>query len=563
MRRSVLTLVLLSCFTFFLGLGRPAISDSDEGFYAEAAREMVEAGDWLTPHFNYEDRWQKPILYYWLTAATYLGAGESEWAARWWSAFSGLGLVLLTWAAARTLTGRDDAAWLAGAMTATCYGCFAMARLALPDLPLTFLITLAIWSALEQRWILAGVAAGLGLLMKGPIALAIPAVVLVPIWWREAAFAKVAARRAATSQHWPDGPLPRTVPPPRLFTVRRGPLRSAFVCAAVALPWYIGMTLEHGTAYLQSFLVGDNLERFATDRFNEPRALWFYLPIAVGGMMPWSVYLLVPFQSAVRVVRRQRRLTGVEWRLLLWAAVPLLFFTISIGKQPRYILPVLPPLAILLARSISTRIADANRGPALAAATWGTAALYAAIALLLYRARPLFINTYPWLTLLGVGLIAGCAAVPAWVALSKQWARLPLTATICAGLLLLSIQFGALAGARPEPVEQIAALVRAHRRANEPVGTYQTFVRNLVFYTRFKHVDLYDEGVALNFLKSPGRVLLVVRALDLPRLQAISGVAVRPIARLQYFNAASVRLRTILSPIPEQDLETILLVTNQ
>lgn len=536
MRRSVLTLVLLSCFTCFLGLGRPAISDSDEGFYAEAAREMVEAGDWLTPHFNYADRWQKPILYYWLTAATYLAAGESEWAARWWSAFSGLGLVLLTWAAARTLTGRDDAAWLAGAMTATCGGYFAMARLALPDLPLTFFITLAIWSALEQRWILAGAAAGLGLLMKGPIALAIPGIVLVPIWWRERNNGPVRARDLAVA---------------------------AAVGAAVALPWYVAMTLEHGTAYLQSFLVGDNLERFATDRFNEPRALWFYLPIVVGGMMPWSVYLLVPFQSAVRVVRRQRRLTDVEWRLLLWAAVPLLFFTISIGKQPRYILPVLPPLAILLARSISTRLADANRGPALAAATWGTAALYAAIAILLYRARPLFINTYPWLTLLGVGIIAACAAVLAWVALSKQWARLPLTATICAGLLLFSIQFGALAGARPEPVEQMAALVRANRRADEPIGTYQTFVRNLVFYTHFKQLDLYDEGVALNFLKSPGRVLLVVRELDLPRLQAISGVAVRPIARLQYFNAAGVRLRTVLSPIPEQDFETILLVTNR
>ena len=546
MRRSVLTLVLLSCFTFFLGLGRPAISDSDEGFYAEAAREMVESGDWLTPHFNYEDRWQKPILYYWLTAATYLAAGESEWAARWWSAFSGLGLVLLTWAAARTLTGRDDAAWLAGAMTATCYGYFAMARLALPDLPLTFFITLAIWSALEQRWIVAGAAAGLGLLMKGPIALAIPGIVLVPIWWREAAFANVAARR---------GPL-------RAAGVRALAVAAA-VCAIVALPWYVAMTLEHGTAYLQSFLVGDNLERFATDRFNEPRALWFYLPIVVGGMMPWSVYLLVPFQSAVRVVRRQRSLTDVEWRLLLWAAVPLLFFTISIGKQPRYILPILPPLAILLARSISTRIADANRGPALTAATWGTAALYAAIAILLYRARPLLINTYPWLTLLGVGIIAACAAVLAWVALSRQWARLPLMATICAGLLLFSIQFGALAGARPEPVEQMAALVRANRRADEPIGTYQTFVRNLIFYTHFKQVDLYDEGVALNFLKSPGRVLLVVRALDLPRLQAISGVAVRPIARLQYFNAAGVRLRTVLSPIPDQDFETILLVTNR
>ena len=124
------------------------------------------------------------------------------------------------------------------------------------------------------------------------------------------------------------------------------------------------MTLEHGTAYLQSFFVGDNLERFATDRFNEPRALWFYLPIVIGGMLPWSIYLLaLPWRSAVRVARRQRRLTDVEWRLLLWALVPLLFFTISIGKQPRYILPVLPPLAILLARSMTTRIADASRGP--------------------------------------------------------------------------------------------------------------------------------------------------------------------------------------------------------
>src|SRR5688572_7241067 len=256
MRRSVLTLVLLSCFTFFLGLGRPAISDSDEGFYAEAAREMVEAGDWLTPHFNYEDRWQKPILYYWLTAATYLAAGEREWAARWWSAFSGLGLVLLTWAAARTLTGRDDAAWLAGAMTATCYGYFAMARLALPDLPLTFFITLAIWSALEQRWILAGAAAGLGLLRKGPIALAIPAIVLVPIWWRE---------RTTTSVR--GGPFPPPLRSGRTATrlavlAGRDLAVAAAVCAMVALPWYLAMTLEHGAAYFQSFLVGDNLERF-------------------------------------------------------------------------------------------------------------------------------------------------------------------------------------------------------------------------------------------------------------------------------------------------------------
>ncbi|MSO46013.1 MAG: phospholipid carrier-dependent glycosyltransferase, partial [Acidobacteria bacterium] len=185
MRRSVLTLTLICSFTFFLGLGRAAISDSDEGFYAEAAREMVEGGDWLTPHFNYEERWQKPILYYWLTAATYVVAGPSEWAARWWSALAGLGLVLITWAAARRLTAREDVAWLAGAIAATSYGYVAMARLALPDLPLTFFITLAIWSALERRWTMTGIAVGLGFLTKGPVALVVPGIVLAPIWWRE------------------------------------------------------------------------------------------------------------------------------------------------------------------------------------------------------------------------------------------------------------------------------------------------------------------------------------------------------------------------------------------
>ena len=78
MRRSVLSLILLSSLTFLLGLGRQAITDSDEAFYAEAAREMVEGGDWLTPHFNYEERWQKPILYYWFTAGGFAGIEPGE-----------------------------------------------------------------------------------------------------------------------------------------------------------------------------------------------------------------------------------------------------------------------------------------------------------------------------------------------------------------------------------------------------------------------------------------------------------------------------------------------------
>ncbi|NOT28210.1 MAG: glycosyltransferase family 39 protein [Acidobacteria bacterium] len=538
MRRPVLTLACIACFSFILGLGRPAITDSDEGFYAEAAREMVESGDWLTPRFNYEDRWEKPVLYYWLTAATYVVTSPTEAAARWWSALSGLGLVLLTWAMARRMMKQDDAAWLAGAIVATCYGYFAMARLALPDLPLTFLVTLTIWGGIERRWLLVGAAAGLGFLMKGPIALVVPALVLAPIWWRERATAPI----------------------------RIGDLAiAALVGAAIGLPWYVAMTVKHGAPYLQSFFVGDNLERFATSRFNDPRAPWFYVPIVVGGLFPWSMYLLIlPWPSIIAIARGRRLVTQIEWRLLAWILLPLVFFTISIGKQPRYILPVLPPIAILLAQSIMDRVRTANRNSAtaLTAATWATAATYVILMLLLYRSRMLFIGTYPTLMFAGMAVLGLAGIAMAWITATRHWQLLPGAATFCAAMLLLTVQFGALSGVRPEPVEQMAALISAHR-LEEPIGTYQVFVRNLGFYTGVAQRDLFTESLALDFLESSAPVLLVVRATDLPALEAASGVRARRIGEVRYLNTANIRLGTILAPDPDAEIETVLLVSNR
>jgi 4-amino-4-deoxy-L-arabinose transferase-like glycosyltransferase len=275
--------------------------------------------------------------------------------------------------------------------------------------------------------------------------------------------------------------------------------------------------------------------------------------------------ITLPWPSAVLVLRRRRQLTEAEWRLLLWAFVPLLFFTLSIGKQPRYILPVLPPLAILLARSIATRIARTSIGTqsGLAIATWATSALYAVLAILLYRARPILIGTYPLLTTTGIALFVASAGALAWVSTSRKWHRLPVVATFCAAVLLLSMQFGALSGRRPEPVEQIADLVREHRVSDQPVGAYQVFVRNFVFYTHFKQQVLYDEQLALNFLQSREPVLLVVRAGDLPRLEAISGISTTTLGEVPYLNVANVRLRTLIAPIAAQDIETVLLVTNR
>jgi 4-amino-4-deoxy-L-arabinose transferase-like glycosyltransferase len=529
--RPALLLLFLSFVTFFVGLGRPAITDSDEAFYAEAAREMVQGGDWLTPHYNYVYRWQKPILYYWLTAVTYTIFGASEYAARLWSALSGVALAFMTWKVGRQLTARDDTGWLAGAVAATCFGYVVIARLALPDLPLALFITLAIHALFSGRWVLAGVAMGLGLATKGPVALAIPSLVFGAAWFVER---------------------------PTMRAKDLGVLILAF--AVVGLPWYAAMWNRHGMAYLESFFVGDNFERFATARFNEPRSIVFYVPIVIGGLVPWSAFSLLWVRPLIDVITRRRQLSTLEWRLLVWAGLPLLFFTISVGKQPRYILPVLPPLAILLARSIVKRC-DERRG--LCLPTVVTAALIASMAIVMFHARALFVTAYPPVTWMSIGALGAVTVTVAFAAASGPERRVVLVMPVCAAVTMLALQFGALSGIRPEPVEQMAALIRHHRTASEPVGGYQVFVRNLIFYTGFPQVEIFDDRGVVEFFRSQERSLLVINRSDLVRLEPLLGTPQRILGEVAYFNTANLKLRTVLSPTPQDSVEQVLLVSNR
>jgi 4-amino-4-deoxy-L-arabinose transferase-like glycosyltransferase len=541
-RRPALLLLLLCVLTFFLGLGCPAITDADEAYYAESAREMVERGDWLTPYYNYEYRWQKPVLYYWLTALTYIVVGVGEWSARFWSALAGVGLAFVTWAAGVRHMRRDDVGWLAAAMLATSFGYFAIGRMSLPDLPLAFFVTLTIAAAFDGRWTLAGAAAGLGFLIKGPLAVALPALVFLPVWWRERRTRHVRAADIA---------------------------RAAAVFAVVGLPWYIAMTAQHGTAYLESFFVGDNFERFATDRFNEPRSVFFYVPVLLGGALPWTAYLVVSaWRPARELFARRLRLSDEEWRLVIWAAVPFLFFSISIGKQPRYILSVLPPIAILGARAILDRLDAAHRGDRAAQrdlriATYATTVLLAGVAFVLLRTRELLVAAVPAFAWMAIGALLTCATALTIVARRRQLALLPVLLPVSAAITLLAIQSGTLSGRRPEPVEEMASLVRANRTAHERIGAHHVFVRNLIFYTGLRQDDLFSDERAMNFMRSADRVLMVVRDTDLRRLEAAAGVTMTELGAVRYFNTANVKFRSLVLPDPDRDIQRVLLVTNR
>ena len=558
--RHTFVLVGVCALTFFVGLGRPALTDSDEAFYAESAREMIERSDWLTPYYNGEPRFDKPVLYYWLVAASYVAAGSSPGAARFPAALAGVGLVLVTFLCARRWYD-EPTALLAGLIGATSAGIVAMARQALPDLPLAFFVTLSTWAALvallddpprqldpgeRRRWLLlAALAAAGAFLVKGPVGPALAAVVVLPLLaleWRRGGGRVL-----------------------RATAVDLGLASGVFLL--VALPWYAAMAAEHGAGYLERFFLAENLERFATDRYNAPRPAWYYLPIVAGGLLPWSPFMIL-WVPALRRAWRRRTLDSRALRLAVWAGAPLAFYTLSVGKQPRYILPLLTPLAILLARAMVHAVADSPTTRKIFVAGGAAAGtLVLVIGGLIYRARPLLFEWSPEVTL-GVPvavLLAGSAIVAASLAARRHAPRaagIPALVAAAAIVLAVGAHLVVLASPGPAPVERVAAMLAAAREVDEPYGRHRVFDRNLVYYTGTPHVELPVPQAVRDFLRSSGRVLCVLRAEDAAHFQR-DGLRLQRLGEVRYLNTGSLNLRALLDPDPELYLQRVVLVANR
>ena len=297
--------------------------DPDEGRNAEVAREMALSNDYLVPHLDGLPYLDKPIVYFAAAAAVMELTGVTETAARLPAYIATLATIgLLAWFARRRWG--DDAGWLAGVAYATTVLPLAYARTAIFDSSLTLCTTAAILGTLEQQPVAAWAAMAVGALTKGPIAVAIPLLVLVPH-----ALATGASVR-------------------RLF-----PRRGLVAFAVIALPWFVAVSIEHpdfpGYVFLR-----ETLERVTTRSFHRTAPFWYYLPIIPLAAFPW----IVPALARVRHWRATwdaRRDAAASEPLLLacWVVVPLVFLSLNQSKLPQYILPLIPALALAATRNLT------------------------------------------------------------------------------------------------------------------------------------------------------------------------------------------------------------------
>jgi 4-amino-4-deoxy-L-arabinose transferase-like glycosyltransferase len=346
---AALLLLALCTPIFFYGLGKAGLGDPDEGRNAEAAREMLETGDWITPHLDGVRYLDKPPAYFWTVALSYRLLGVSELSARAPSALFALAAIgLVFWFALRFLG--DRAARFAAVALALSPLYIVFGRIVIFDMMLTFCMTVSTLMAFEAmegdaRRLPAAlffVSAGLGTITKGPVALAAP--LLVAVAWA------LLRRR------------------PGLLK-RLGWIQGLVLYAAVVVPWLV-LVESRNPGYLRYAVIGENLERMTSNRFETSRPFWFYAKVILPGLFPWILY------AGAAAARRAR-----SWRTAMaglasetdrgslatafsgaWLVVLVLFFSLIASKRPSYMLPCAVPLALLVGR-LWSRALPAGRDP--------------------------------------------------------------------------------------------------------------------------------------------------------------------------------------------------------
>jgi 4-amino-4-deoxy-L-arabinose transferase-like glycosyltransferase len=318
-------------------LGDLPLVGPDEPRYARVAVEMHRAGEWVRPTLQGQPWLEKPALYYWLAGAAYQTLGETETAARLPSVFAGLCLVGLTVLVGRRLYG-TAAGLHAGFALGTSLLFFVYARAASMDMLLAAGVTGAVGFAglrlldLASRhaMVAAWACAGLATLAKGPLGLLLPLLVL--------------AGYILATRRW---------------SALRDLLSPAGILAflAVAAPWYVLVWRDQGRHFVDVFLLDHNIQRFTSTIHRHPGPPWYYLPVLLAGLFPWSGLLLPG------LARLSPRRSPADLFVALWLALPLLFFSAAGSKLPGYILPCLPPLSLVLGRAAASLVQGEHAFP--------------------------------------------------------------------------------------------------------------------------------------------------------------------------------------------------------
>ena len=319
----------------------------DETRYAEISREMLARGDWVVPHLMGLRYFEKPIAGYWVNSISQWLFGDNHFAVRFGQALaSGLSAWLVFWLACRMWQheGEERAKNKAHAATLIYLSCalvYGIGTYAVLDAMVTFWFTAcmaAFYLTLDARttgnrlgaYAMMGVACGMGFLTKGFIALAVPVVAIAPFMIQQKRF---------------------------LELVKFG-MVPIVVAGLVSAPWALLVNMREPD-YWHYFFWIEHIKRFSSPNAQHKQPIWFYLPILLVGVLPWTGILPAALRNIWRDAASRRNVIY----LVCWVTGPLVFFSIAKGKLATYILPCYAPLALLLGAGLANLLESRRLHP--------------------------------------------------------------------------------------------------------------------------------------------------------------------------------------------------------
>lgn len=343
---ALICLCLLAGIAFFHHLGTIGLLDKTEPMFVEAARQMVITGDWITPYWNDATRFDKPPLSYWLMGISMKMLGINEFAARLPSAIFALSLVLILFYTLKRFSLMEEKEnsyipWLwagvGGGMMIFNPAWIAWGRTGVSDMFLASCISISLLAFFrgyaetphfQWRWYATFyIFISLAILSKGPVAIVLPFTIIGAFLfyvqrWRE----------TLKQMRWQQG---------------------LFIMAVITLPWFVAITTVHGWDYIDTFFGFHNLQRYTSVVSNHPGPWYYFFPVLIVGLAPWSSYLplgiyrLKFWQRQYWIAQPKESQLGLF--ALFWLVIIFTFFSISVTKLPSYILPSMPAGIIIIA----------------------------------------------------------------------------------------------------------------------------------------------------------------------------------------------------------------------
>ncbi|BBE08633.1 4-amino-4-deoxy-L-arabinose transferase [Mycoavidus cysteinexigens] len=329
-RTTLLVLGALFALIWFMQLNLRHLIPSDEGRYAEIAREMLMSGDWITPRYNGYLYFEKPPLQTWFNAATFAWFGIGDWQARLYTALCGFAGVLLAGLTGARVFGARAGFFAALALASAPYWNL-LGHFNVLDMGLAFWMQAALCALLlAQRpglaatatryWMwLCWAAIALAVLSKGLVGAILPAAVLVLY--------------TLITRDW-------------ALWKRLHLLTGSVIFAALTVPWFV-LVQQKNPAFFEFFFIVQQFRRYLTPEQNRPGPFYYFAPVLILGFLPWLSILWQSLRHALKTPPQSNGFSPVKL-LLVWSVFIFVFFSVSHSKLISYILPIAPALALLL-----------------------------------------------------------------------------------------------------------------------------------------------------------------------------------------------------------------------